>query len=98
LPPIKAVKKNFLELIDAVPSREIREKVKKVVDEYKPKMFGVHRIRTRKAGEKIFVEICFIVKEDVTLREAEAIAADFERDLKTHLHHTDVVVYFKPTK
>jgi cation diffusion facilitator family transporter len=98
LPPIKAVKKNFLELIDAVPSREIREKVKKVVDEYKPKMFGVHRIRTRKAGEKVFVEICFIVKEDVTLREAEAIAADFERDLKTHLHHTDVVVYFKPIR
>ncbi|MFA5334690.1 MAG: cation diffusion facilitator family transporter [Candidatus Omnitrophota bacterium] len=98
LPPIRAVKKNFLELIDAVPSREIREKVKKVVDEYKPKMFGVHRIRTRKAGDKVFVEICFIVKEDVTLREAEAIAADFERDLKIHLHRIDVVVYFKPTK
>lgn len=98
LPPLKAMRKNLFELLDAVPSREIRDRVRKVVDEYKPKMFGVHRVRTRKAGEKVFVEVCFIVKEDVTLRQAEAIAADFERDLKAHLHHIDVIVYFKPTK
>lgn len=98
LPPLKAMKRNLFELLDAVPSKDIRDRVRKVVDEYKPKMFGVHRVRTRKAGEKVFVEVCFIVKENMTLREAEAIAADFERDLKTHLHHIDVVVYFKPTK
>lgn len=98
LPPLKAMRKNLFELLDAVPSKEVREKIRKVVEEYKPKMFGVHRVRTRKAGEKVFVEVCFIVKENMTLREAEAIAADFEKDLKTHLHHIDVIVYFKPTK
>lgn len=98
LPPLKAMRRNLLELLDAVPSREIRDRVRKVVDEYKPKMFGVHRVRTRKAGEKVFVEVCFIVKENMTLNEAEAIAAAFEKDLKAHLHHIDVVVYFKPVK
>ncbi|MFA5164217.1 MAG: cation diffusion facilitator family transporter [Candidatus Omnitrophota bacterium] len=98
LPPLKAMRRNLLELLDAVPSREIRDRVRKVVDEYKPKMFGVHRVRTRKAGEKVFVEVCFIVKENMTLNEAEAIASAFEKDLKTHLHHIDAVVYFKPTK
>ncbi len=87
-----------MELLDAVPSREIRDKVRQVVDEYKPRMFGVHRLRTRKAGDKIFVEVCFVVKEEMTVKEAEAVAADFEKDLKSRLHHLDVVVYFKPGK
>jgi cation diffusion facilitator family transporter len=98
LPPIKAIRRNLMELLDAVPSKEVRAKVKKVVDEYKPRMFGVHRLRTRKAGNKIFVEICFVVKEEMTVKEVEAVAEDFEKDLKIHLRHIDVVVYFKPTK
>ena len=98
LPPLKAMRKNLFELLDAVPSKEVRDRIRKVVEQYKPKMFGVHRLRTRKAGEKVFVEICFIVKEEMTLREAEAIAADFEKDLKAHLPRIDVVAYFKPVK
>jgi len=98
LPSLKAMRKNLFELLDAVPSKEVRDRIRKVVEQYKPKMFGVHRLRTRKAGEKVFVEICFIVKEEMTLREAEAIAADFEKDLKAHLPRIDVVAYFKPVK
>lgn len=98
LPPLRTIRKNFMELLDAVPSKEIRDKVRKVVDEYKPRMFGVHRLRIRKAGDKIFVDICFIVKEEMTVRQAEAVAADFEKDLKGHLPHLDVVVYFKPMR
>lgn len=96
IPPVKAIRRNMMELLDAVPSKEVRDRVRKVVDEYTPKMFGVHRLRTRKAGDKVFVDICFVVKEEMTVREAEAIAADFEKDLKARLHHLDVVVYFKP--
>jgi len=98
LPPLKAMRKNLFELLDAVPSKEVRDRIRKVVEQYKPKMFGVHRLRMRKAGEKVFVEICFIVKEDVTLRQAEVIAADFEKDLKARLPHIDVVAYFKTAK
>ncbi len=98
LPPLKAMRRNLFELLDAVPSKEVRDRIRKVVEQYKPKMFGVYRLRTRKAGEKVFVEICFIVKEEMTLREAEVIAADFEKDLKAHLPRIDVVAYFKPVK
>ncbi len=98
LPPLKTVKRNLMELLDAVPSKEIRAKVRKVAEEYRPKMFGIHRIRTRKAGNKIFVDICFVVKEEMTVREVEDISAAFEKDLKTNLPHLDVIVYFKPDK
>jgi cation diffusion facilitator family transporter len=98
LPPLKTVKKNLMELLDAVPSKEIRAQVRKVAEQYRPKMFGIHRIRTRKAGNKIFVDICFVVKEEMTVREVEEISAAFEKDLKTHLPHLDIIVYFKPNK
>jgi cation diffusion facilitator family transporter len=95
--PIKAISHSVLELLDAVPGEDIRSRVRKVVELYKPKSFGVHRLRTRKAGEKIFVDICFIVHGNLTVVEAEDLAKGFERDLKTHLSGCDVIVYFKPT-
>jgi divalent metal cation (Fe/Co/Zn/Cd) transporter len=69
-----------------------------VVDTYKPKSFGVHRLRARKAGEKIFVDVCFVMKGNLIVDEAADLAVNFERDLKTHLPQSDVVVYFKPAE
>lgn len=96
--PIKEMTKNALELLDAAPERGIREKVKKVAEQYKPKSFGIHRLRARKAGKKIFIDICFLVDENLTISDANSLAENFERDLKGHLPHCDVVVYFKPIK
>jgi cation diffusion facilitator family transporter len=93
--PIKSIFHNVSELLDAVPPKDIRDRVKQVVDLYKPKSFGIHRVRTRKAGERIFVDICFIVLPNITINEVEELANSFERDLKQHLPNSDVVVYFK---
>lgn len=96
--PLKTIMHNVLELLDAAPAESIRMSVRKVVEEYKPRSFGVHRLRTRKAGEKIFVEVCFIVKPSLTIAEVEELARNFEQDLKIHLPVSDVVVYFKPVE
>lgn len=94
--PVKSVMQNVVELLDAVPSADIRNKVKKVVEIYRPRSFGVHRLRTRKAGEKIFVDVCFAVEENLTVKEVESLAQEFEKDLKSHFANYDVIVYFKP--
>lgn len=96
IPPIKTISRNVMELLDAVPSRDVRAKIRKVVEEYKPRSFGIHRLRSRKAGEKIFIDICFVVEGELTVSEVEELAADFEKDIKTNLPRSDVVVYFKP--
>lgn len=94
--PVKSVMKNVLELLDAVPAIDVRNKVRKVVELYKPRSFGVHRLRTRKAGDKIFVDVCFVVKENLTVKEIQGLADSFERDLKADFANYDVIVYFKP--
>jgi cation diffusion facilitator family transporter len=96
--PVKTIMHNVFELLDAVPDEHIRSKVREVVKAYTPHYFAVHRLRTRKAGEKIFVEVCFIVKHDLTINEVEGLAGSFEKDLKKHFPVSDVVVYFKPAQ
>jgi len=94
--PIKAIMRSVPELLDIAPAQHIKSKVKEVVEIYMPKSFGVHRLRTRKAGEKVFVDVCFLVKPDMTVFEAEELSKNFELDLVKHLPYCDVVVYFKP--
>ncbi len=93
--PFKEMTHNMLELLDAAPEHDIRAKVKNIVEQYKPKSLGVHRLRIRKAGQRIFVDVCFMVNPSLSVAEADNIAQGFERDLKIHLPHSDVVVHFK---
>ena len=95
LTPFKAGIRNLFELLDAVPHEDIRGKIKKVVDLYRPGSFGVHRLRARKAGQKVFIDVCFLVHDNLTINQIEGLAGTFERDLKTHIPDSDVVVYFK---
>jgi cation diffusion facilitator family transporter len=97
-PALKAMTHNVLELLDAAPTEDIREKVKRVVDEHKPKAFGVQSLRTRKAGERVFVEACFIVPDDLKVIEMEELAKSFEKSMENHFTHCDTVVHFKPVK
>lgn len=96
--PLKTIIDNVKELLDAVPEESIHSKVKKVVDRHKPHSFGVYRLRTRKAGEKIFVDVCFIVHDNSTIAGVEGLANNFEKDLRADLPNSDVVVYFKPNR
>ena len=94
--PLKETSRSVRELLDAAPEDDIRKTVKKVVDKHRPKSFGVYRLRARKAGEKIFVDVCFVMKGEMTLTEAAELAVNFEKDLKDHLPHADAVVHFRP--
>lgn len=93
--PLKDMGCYVLELLDAVPEENIQNKVRIVVEKYTPHSFGVERLRSRKSGESIFVDVCFIVRDDMTVQEIRRLADNFEADLRKHLPHCDVVVYFR---
>ncbi len=96
--PVRGGLHNVFELLDAAPVSDIREKIKEVVNQYRPGAFGTHRLRIRKAGQKIFVDVCFIAEGSLTLSNAGEMAERFEKELRTHLPDCDVVVYFKSAK
>jgi cation diffusion facilitator family transporter len=96
--PLEAVIKSSRELLDAVPDGKIREKIKSIVDEHSPGSLGSHRVRTRKAGERVFVDVRFDVDPAMTAENLAEISSRFEKEMEKHLPSCDVVVFFKPSR
>ncbi|MDD4956131.1 MAG: cation diffusion facilitator family transporter [Candidatus Omnitrophica bacterium] len=96
--PFRGAANSLFELLDAAPGEDIRDKVKKAVERCMPDVFGVDRLRVRKAGQKVFVDVCFLVSEDLTVMRVEELADVFEKELKLQLSGCDAVVCFKPKR
>jgi cation diffusion facilitator family transporter len=92
--PIMTMRHAVPELLDAAPSDSIQTTVRSIVDKYKPHSFGVSRLRARKAGRKVFVDVCFLVKGETTVVETAKLADNFQRDVEDHLPDSDVLVHF----
>lgn len=94
--PVRGGLRSLFELLDAAPLEEgIAGMVKGIVKEHTPRSFGVHRLRIRKAGQRVFVDVCFLVNENFTVSQVEELADGFEKDLKIKLPGCDVVMCFK---
>jgi cation diffusion facilitator family transporter len=93
--PVQGLMRDLSELLDAAPPQEVRDKVQAVLEQYKSRVSGTHRVRTRKAGQKIFVEACFLAHETLTIGYVEKLAKEFERDLTVHFPDCDVIAHFR---
>ena len=93
--PVEAIMHNGVELLDMVPPKEDMKKITQITEKHKARSFGIHRIRARKAGQKLFIDICFLVEGNTPVKKAEELAKDFEKDITSHFPNSDVVVYFK---
>ncbi len=93
--PVKVMVKSIGELLDAVPTNDICQQVKDIAQEYKPRSCDIHRVRIRKAGGKLFVDICLILKADLTGPDITKMIHAFEDNFKTRFTGCDVVIYLK---
>ena len=92
--PFKALSGNVRELLDGVPEPVVHEKIKQAVQKHGAVFPGLHRMRVRKAGKRMFLDVGFKVSGGLTLEEAQARAEKFERELVREVPECDVVVYF----
>lgn len=92
--PVKTITRNMMELLDAMPLRE-GGKVRDVIEKHRPGEFDIHRLRMRKAGEKIFIDICFNLRSDSSTKEVARLFGDIERGLKSEFENCDVVMHFR---
>ncbi len=94
--PFKSGMRNLFELLDAVPHEDIQGRLRKAIDLCRPDSFIVHQLKIRKAGQRVFMEICFLVEGNLTIKQIEDLSGKFKKGLKTHFLECDAVVYFKP--
>jgi divalent metal cation (Fe/Co/Zn/Cd) transporter len=93
--PVRSITHNLFELLDAAPAREIQDRIREIAGRHKSKFLDIHRIRFRKAGRKLFLDICFLARGDFAVKEAQSLSDSFEQQLKKEFPNSDVVTYFK---
>lgn len=96
--PLEAITHNMLELLDAVPPKEIREAVEKIVSRHKNNFSGTKRMRLRKAGQKLFLNICFLVSDEFKMGEAQELIINLENELIKEFPGADLTVSLEVKK
>jgi len=57
---------------------------------------GIHNLRIRQAGKKIFADVHLEVDRKLTVKEAHSICDEAERRLKQKLSNVDIVIHIEP--
>lgn len=93
--PVKIVTLNVAELLDAAPPKKLREEVKQAALAAKPEAFEIDRIRLRKAGGHLFVEITCLLGEKLSVPEIGRLIADYEKALTERLPGADISLHYR---
>jgi cation diffusion facilitator family transporter len=83
-------------LMDRAPEG-LKQEIEKMVE----KVEGVSecsRLRIRRSGPQVFVDMNISLDKDANLEEAHHIASEVERNIRSILPETDIVVHTEPTQ
>jgi divalent metal cation (Fe/Co/Zn/Cd) transporter len=94
---LKIVWGSFQDLVDARPDDEANERIEAVVHRMAEKYYllGVAWIKTRKAGRKRFLTVCYKIEPTRNIKEMEEIRNDMENEVRQTAPEMDVDVHFR---
>lgn len=84
------------ELLDSEIKASELEVIKDVLKKHDELIIDYHRIRTRKAGKTIFVDMHITICRESTLESAHRIAMGIEKELKESIPDIDVIIHIDP--
>lgn len=95
--PLKIVWGSFQDLVDARPDDEANERIEAAVHRMAEKYYlpGVAWIKTRKAGRKRFLTVCYKIEPTRNIKEMEEIRNDMENEVRQTAPEMDVDVHFR---
>ncbi len=79
----------------ALPEAE-EQVIQQVLDRHNHKFINVHRLRTRQAGKRRYVDLHLVVRDTMTVEEAHQLCDDIEQAIQTALPSTDVTIHVEP--
>lgn len=91
----RVVKKALSVLMDREVSEEKRKKIIDIVLKH-PKVLGLHDLRTRSAGPRIFIQLHLELDDFMPLIESHTIADEIERDLLKEFSNAEVLIHQDP--
>lgn len=84
-------------LDETLPDDELELIREKVCEHRGTLIIGYHKLRSRRAGSKRHIDLHITVADDLTVREAHAIAEHITADIHGLLPNTEVLVHIEPS-
>lgn len=91
----KILRSSLAILMDEELPSEIRAQIIKHVKSFKS-CKGIHDMRTRSAGERIFIEFHMELASDLTLTQAHDITDEIEQSLKQQFKNAHILIHQEP--
>lgn len=88
--------KSFGRLIDVKLSEDEESIIRSSIMECAGEVVGYHELRTRKAGNQRYIDLHLVMPKDASVEEAHRLCDELERDMKTKLSHTTVLIHVEP--
>ena len=85
----------YKDLVDTAVDYRLRNRIIQII-ESTDGVQGWHRLRTRKVGAAVFVDMHIAVADELSIREAHKIADRVDHTLTDKLDIDDVIVHIEP--
>jgi len=96
---VSALKLNFQvtrELLDETLPDEDMQIINSVLDRHKVEIVDVHKLRTRSAGSRKFIDMHLVLYHSLSLQDGNDIRRDIEKRIKAGIRDADVNIYIEP--
>lgn len=90
------IRKSFSGLMDARLPMAEEAKIRSCLEEHSGQLVGFHKLRTRKAGNKRYIDLHLVMPKTASVEEAHRVCDHLEQDLEEKLNNTDITIHVEP--
>jgi ferrous-iron efflux pump FieF len=92
----RILKKSIDELLDRAFPVEEQKEIEKMILNFDPKIVGFHNLRTRKIGQRRFIDFHFEIKDERDFMRAHELTESLIRHIQERFTNADVTVHYDP--
>jgi len=90
------IRKSFGGLIDVSLPKAEEAEIRSCLREHTGQLVGFHELRTRKAGNKRYIDLHLVMPKTTSVEEAHRVCDHLEQDLEEKLNNTDITIHVEP--
>lgn len=89
-------RKSLRDLCDVKLTDEEETTIRRIIDEHSEKFVGYHQMRTRRAGNTLFVDLHLVMQRNISVEDAHTFTDHLERDIAKIFPNIHVLIHIEP--
>ena len=92
----RIIRKGFTALLDGSVPKEVEREIEEIIDRMPYPYAGFHKLRTRLAGSRRYIDFHLLVCRKLAIEEAHEYSTTLERAIRERVPRTDVIIHVEP--